>query len=68
MGPLPTSAGQGVPDGISRSHFSDYSSDFGIGWRFSSRFLAQYIYSTDYGLTPPRHTLLLRYSFRSGRE
>ena len=63
-----TSSGQGVPNGISRDHFTDYSSDFGIGWRFSSRYLAQYIYSTDYGLTSPRHTLLLRYSFRLGHE
>jgi hypothetical protein len=66
--PLPTRFGQSVPNGISRNHFTDYSSDFGIGWRFSPYFLAQYIYSTDYGLTPPRHTFLLRYSFRSGRE
>ena len=63
-----TSTGHGVPNGISRDHFTDYSSDFGIGWRFSSRYIAQYIYSTDYGLTSPRHTLLLRYSFRLGRE
>jgi hypothetical protein len=63
-----SSADQGVPNKISRDHFTDYSSDFGTGWRFSSHFLAQYIYSTNYGLTPPRHTLLLRYSFRSGRE
>lgn len=63
-----SSAEQGVPNKISRDYFTDYSSDFGIGWRFSSHFLAQYIYSTDYGLTPPRHTIMLRYSFRSGRE
>jgi FecR-like protein len=66
--PLLTIVGQNVPNGISGNHFTDYSSDFGIGWRFSSYFLAQYIYSTDYGLTSPRHTLLLRYSFRLGRE
>jgi hypothetical protein len=63
-----SSADQDVPNKISRDYFTDYSSDFGIGWRFSSHFLAQYIYSTDYGLTPPRHTIMLRYSFRSGRE
>lgn len=66
--PLLTIVGQNVPNGISGNHFTDYSSDFGIGWRFSSYFLAQYIYSTDYGLTSPRHTLLLRHSFRLGRE
>jgi FecR protein len=66
--PLLTSVGQGVPKGMSRNHFTDYSSDFGIGWRFSPSFLAQYIYSTDYGLTSPRHTLMLRHSFRLGRE
>jgi hypothetical protein len=66
--PLLTSVGKSVHDGISRNHFTDYSSDFGIGWRFSSHFLAQYIYSTDYGLTSPRHTLLLRHTFRLGSE
>jgi FecR-like protein len=66
--PPPTSVGHDFSNRISRDHFTDYFSDFGIGWRFSSHFLAQYIYSTDYGLTPPRHTLMLRYSFRSGRE
>ncbi len=40
-----------------------YFSDFGVGWRFSRNFLAQYVLSTDYGFTSPRHTLLLRYTF-----
>jgi FecR-like protein len=65
---LLTSVGQSVPNEISRNHFTDHSSDFGIGWRFSPYFLAQYIWSTDYGLTSPRHTLLLRYNFSLGRE
>jgi FecR-like protein len=68
IGPLLTSVGQSVPSGDSRNDFTDYFSEFGIGWRFSPYFLAQYIYSTDYGLTSPRHTLLLRYSFRLSRE
>jgi hypothetical protein len=29
------------------SHFSD----FGIGWRFSPNLFAQYLFSTDYGMT-----------------
>ena len=66
--PPPRSFGRDVPNRISRNHFTDYFSDFGIGWRFSSHFLAQYIWSTDYGLTSPRHTLLLRYNLRLGRE
>lgn len=42
------------------SHFSD----FGIGWRFSPHLFAQYLFSTDYGVTQPSHTLMLRYTFK----
>jgi len=53
---------------ITGNHLTVNSSDFGVGWRFSHNFLAEYIYSTDYGLTPSRHTLLLRHNFRLGHE
>jgi len=42
------------------SHFSD----FGIGWRFSRNLFAQYLFTTDYGVTAPSHTLMLRYTFK----
>jgi hypothetical protein len=42
------------------SHFSD----FGAGWRFSRDVFAQYLFSTDYGLSTPSHTVMLRYTFR----
>ena len=38
-------------------------SDFGAGWRFTRNLFAQYIYSTDYGVTSGTHTLMLRYTF-----
>lgn len=63
-----TSASENAANGVPGSIFTGYSSDFGMGWRFSSHFLAQYIYSTDYGLSSPRHTLLLRHTFRFARE
>lgn len=42
------------------SRFSDY----GAGWRFTPNFFVQYLYSTDYGVSPSSHTLMLRYTFR----
>jgi hypothetical protein len=45
------------------SRFSDY----GAGWRFTPNLWVQYIYSTDYGLSPATHSLMLRYTFGSGR-
>jgi len=45
------------------SHFSD----FGIGWRFSPGFFAQYLFTTDYGVTAPSHTIMLRYTFKLHR-
>jgi hypothetical protein len=43
-------------------------SDFGAGWRFSPQVFLQYVYSTDYGVTPAAHTLMLSYTFGVGRE
>lgn len=42
------------------SHFAD----FGAGWRFSPNFLAQYVFTTDYGATASTHALMLRYTFK----
>jgi len=41
------------------SRFSDY----GAGWRFSRELYVQYVFSTDYGVTSPTHTLMLRWTF-----
>ena len=59
--------GDGIfePNGRSHDRFSDYFSNFGLGWRFTPNFLAEYIFSTDFGQTSPRHTLLFRYTFGS---
>ncbi len=39
-------------------------SDFGAGWRFNPNLLAEYIYSVNRDLGPPRHIFLLRYTFK----
>jgi hypothetical protein len=45
------------------SHFSD----FGIGWRFSPEFFAEYLFSTDYGVTAPINMIMLRYTIKLHR-
>jgi hypothetical protein len=61
-----TTDGIFVPDGRSRDRFTDYFSNFGAGWRFTPHFLVEYVFSTDFGQTSPRHSLLLRYTFKPG--
>jgi hypothetical protein len=63
FGRLVTDAGVFEPDGRTRDHFTDYFSNFGIGWRLNRNLLAEYIFSTDFGQTAARHTLLFRYTF-----
>ncbi len=63
-----TDTGIFEPDGRTRDHFTDYFSNFGIGWRFSRNFLAEYIFSTDFGQTAARHTVLFRYTFSHGEK
>ena len=41
-------------------------SDFGAGWRFTRDLFAQYVFSTDYGVSSATHTLMLRYTFHPG--
>jgi len=55
-----------APNGRSHDHFTDYFSNSGAGWRFTPNFLVEYIFSTDFGQTSPRHTLLFRYTFNRG--
>src|SRR5262249_43904198 len=49
-----------------RENFTNYYSDFGVGWRFTPNFIGQYVYSTDYGRAAPGHILTLRYTFGFG--
>lgn len=58
-----TAGGMLSPNGRTRDHFTDYFSDSGVGWRFNRNLLFEYIFSTDFGQTSPRHTLLFRYTF-----
>ncbi|MGE0129241.1 MAG: FecR domain-containing protein [Blastocatellales bacterium] len=61
-----TADGLTAPNGLTRDRFGNYYSNFSVGWRFTPNFLAAYVFSTDYGLNPPGHTLLLRYTFNIG--
>jgi hypothetical protein len=63
-----TTDGLFVPNGRTRDRFTDYFSNFGVGWRFTPNFLAEYVFSTDFGQTSPRHTLLIRYTFNIGEK
>jgi hypothetical protein len=58
-----TGDGMFQPNGRTRDRFTDYFSNVGLGWRFNRNFLGEYIFSTDFGQTSPRHTLLFRYTF-----
>ena len=61
-----TSDGMFMPNGRSRDTFNDYFGNFGAGWRFTPNLLAEYVFSTDFGQTSPRHTVFLRYNFSHG--
>jgi FecR-like protein len=64
FGRLLTSDGIFAPNGLTRDRMTLYYSEFGAGWRFTDNFLAEYVLSTNYGLTRPSHVFLLRYNFR----
>ena len=64
FGRLLTSDGIFAPNGLTHDRSTLYYSEFGAGWRFTDNFLAEYVLSTNYGLTRPSHVFLLRYSFR----
>jgi hypothetical protein len=68
FGRLMTGDGGFQPNGRTRDRFTDYFSNLGLGWRFNRNFLVEYIFSTDFGQTSPRHTLLFRYTFGRGQE
>jgi hypothetical protein len=64
FGRLLTPDGIFAPNGVTRDHTTLYYSEFSAGWRFTDSFLAEYVLSTNYGMTRPSHVFLLRYSFR----
>ncbi|HVS87091.1 MAG TPA: FecR domain-containing protein [Candidatus Acidoferrum sp.] len=64
FGRLLTSDGTFAPNGLTRDRSTTYYSEFGAGWRFTDNFLAEYVFSTNYGVTQPSYVFLLRYSFR----
>jgi hypothetical protein len=51
------------PMNPSPAQYAPRFSDFGAGWRFSRNLFAQYVYSTDYGVSSATHTVMLRYTF-----
>jgi hypothetical protein len=68
FGRLMTGDGVFQSNGLTRDRFTDYFSNIGLGWRFNRSFLAEYIFSTDFGQTSPRQTLLFRYTFGRGQD
>jgi hypothetical protein len=68
FGRIMTGDGVFEPNGNSHDRFTDYFSNVGVGWRFNRNFLAEYIFTTDFGQTSPRHTLLFRYTFGRGED
>jgi hypothetical protein len=59
-----TSLGLADPGGRSRQNSTNLFSDFGAGWRLRPSLVAEYIFSINNGVGPPRHIFLLRYTFR----
>ena len=65
-----------IPSGTSVAKFSlatddrftDFFGNAGLGWRFTPNILGEYIFSTDFGQTSPRHTFMLRYTFGGGEK
>lgn len=55
-------------NGRASDFYTDFYSNYGVGWRFKPNFIFQYILTTDYGQTSPRHTFLLRYTFDFKRQ
>ena len=57
-----------TPNGRTKDFYTDFYSNFGIGYRFKPNFIFQYVLTTDYGSTAPRHTFLFRYTFDFGKK
>ena len=54
-----------VPTGRERLFYTDFYSNFGVGRRLRPNFIVEYILSTDYGESSPKHTVLFRFDFGS---
>lgn len=63
FGRLLNGDGTFTPNGRTKDFYTDIYSNYGIGWRFRPNLIFQYVLTTDYGQTAPRHTFLLRYTF-----
>ncbi len=63
LGRILDRAGVFAPSGRSSDLFANFYSNYGLGWRFKPNFMFEYIFSTDYGETASRQSLLLRYNF-----
>jgi hypothetical protein len=61
-------AGVFAEGGRIRDSLTDFYSNYGIGYRFAPDFIFQYIVTTDYGKTAPRHNFNFRYTFDFSRE
>src|SRR5262249_39742246 len=59
-----TSFGLEEIDGRALQTRTNSFSDLGAVWRFNSNLLAEYFFSINRDLGPPRHVLLLRYTFK----
>jgi hypothetical protein len=68
FGRLVASDGTVAPNGYTSDSSTTYYSEFGVGWRFNEAFLAEYIFSTDYGKSRPSHVFLLRYTFHKSER
>ena len=64
FGRLLASDGTFAPNGVTSDRSTLYYSEFGVGWRFTDNFLAEYVFSTDYGATRASHVFLLQYNIR----
>lgn len=63
FGRLLASDGSFAPNGFTSDRSTLFYSEFGAGWRFTDNFLAEYVFSTNYGTTRPSHVFLLQYNF-----
>jgi hypothetical protein len=61
-------AGVFILDGRTRDFSSHFYSNYGLGWRFDSDFIFQYVLTTDYGKSAARHAFHFRYTFGFSRD
>ena len=68
FGRLLNNSGIFVRNGQLTNLFSDLYSNYGVGWRFKSDLVLQYVLTTDYGQSSPRHIFIFRHTFGSRKE